>query len=47
MPGRVANWIGNWLSDRKQRVAVSVRMSDWEDVSIGVPQRLYWDRYYS
>ena len=37
--GQVANWIGNWLSDRKQRVAVSGRMSCWEDVSHGVPQR--------
>ena len=24
--GQVANWITNWLSDRKQRVAVSGRM---------------------
>ena len=37
--GQVANWITNWLSDRKQRVAVSERMSCWEDVSGGVPQR--------
>ena len=29
--GQVANWIGNWLSDGKQRVAVSGRMSCWED----------------
>ena len=36
--GQVANWIANWLSDRKQRVAVSGRMSCWEDVSSGVPQ---------
>ena len=35
--GQVANWIANWLSDRKQRVAVSGRMSCWEDVSSGVP----------
>ena len=38
MAGQVANWIANWLSDRKQRVAVSGRMSCWEDVSNGVPQ---------
>ena len=25
--GQVANWIANWLSGRKQRVAVSVRIS--------------------
>ena len=36
--GQVANWIANWLSCQKQRVAVSGRMSCWEDVSSGVPQ---------
>ena len=36
--GQVANCIANWFSDRKQRVAVSGRMSCWEDVSSGVPQ---------
>ena len=36
--GQVANWIANWFSGRKQRVAVSGRMSCWEDVSSGVPQ---------
>ena len=35
---QVANWIANWLSDRKQRVVVSGRISCWEGVSIGVPQ---------
>ena len=24
--GQVAHWIGNWIRDRKQRVAVSARM---------------------
>ena len=38
MAGQVANWIANWLSERKQRVAVSGRMSCWKDVSSGVPQ---------
>ena len=38
MAGSVANWIENWQSDGKQRVAVSGRMSCWEDVSSGVPQ---------
>ncbi len=38
MAGQVANWIANWLHGRKQRVAVSGRMSCWEDVSSGVPQ---------
>ena len=36
--GQVDDWIANWLSGGKQRVAVSVRMSCWEDVSSGVPQ---------
>ena len=36
--GQVANWIANWLSDKKQRVAVNGRMYCWEDVSCGVPQ---------
>ncbi len=36
--GQVANWIANWLSGGKQRVAVSGRMSCWEDVSSGVPE---------
>ena len=36
--GQVANWIANSLSGRKQRVAMSGRMSCWEDVSSGVPQ---------
>jgi len=30
---QVANWIGNWFSERKERVAVSGKMSGWEDVS--------------
>ena len=38
MAGQVDNWIANWLSDRKQRVAVSGRMSCWEDISSGAPQ---------
>ena len=35
--GSVANWIANWFSDRKKRVAVSGRMSCWEDVSVETP----------
>ena len=38
MAGQVANLIANWLCDGKQRVAVSGRMSCWEDASSGVPQ---------
>ena len=36
--GQVDNLIANWLSGREQRVAVSGRMSCWEDASSGVPQ---------
>ena len=28
--GQVVNWSAHWLSERKQRVAVSGRMSCWE-----------------
>ena len=38
MACQVANWIANWLSDSKQRVPVSGRMSCWEDESSGMPQ---------
>jgi len=30
--------IGNWLSDRKQRVVLNGEISDWRDVLNGVPQ---------
>ena len=33
--GQVVNWSAKWLSDGKQRVAVSGRMSCWEDVGSG------------
>ena len=36
--GQGANWIADWLSGRKQRMAVTGRMSCWEDVSSGLPQ---------
>ena len=36
--GHLTNWIGSCISYGKQRVAVSGRMSCWEDVSGGVPQ---------
>ena len=38
MAGRVANWIGNWLSDRMERVAVSGRIAGLGVASSGVPQ---------
>ena len=34
----VANWIESWLSDRKQRVVINGKCSDWSEVSSGVPQ---------
>ena len=36
--GTVANWIEEWLSNRKQRVVLNGKESDWIDVLSGVPQ---------
>ena len=36
--GQVANWIEEWLRDRKQRVVVNGENSEWEQVESGVPQ---------
>jgi hypothetical protein len=36
--GKVADWIANWLSNRKQRVVINGMHSDWGDVKSGVPQ---------
>ena len=34
----VADWIENWLRDRRQRVVVNGEASDWVSVTSGVPQ---------
>jgi len=36
--GEILQWIGNWLSDRKQRVVLNGQLSDWRDVLSGVPR---------
>jgi len=36
--GDLANWIRNWLADRRQRVVVDGRYSSWSSVTSGVPQ---------
>ena len=36
--GLVANWIENWLKDRKQRVCIRGAGSTWIEMSSGVPQ---------
>ncbi len=36
--GAVHNWIENWQSNRKQRVAIYGTASDWSPVTTGVPQ---------
>ena len=36
--GNVLNWIAKWLRDRKQRVVVDGKESEWATVTSGVPQ---------
>ena len=36
--GRILNWVGEWLSGRKQRVVLNGRCSSWGQVTSGVPQ---------
>ena len=36
--GNVLKWIENWLTDRKQRVAIKGKASAWTSVTSGVPQ---------
>ena len=36
--GNVLRWIENWLSNRKQRVVINGKTSEWTNVTSGVPQ---------
>ena len=36
--GDILQWIGNWLSNRKQRVVFNGQYSGWRDVLSGVPR---------
>ena len=38
MGNSIINWIEQWLTDRKQRVAVDGEVSSWKSVLSGVPQ---------
>jgi hypothetical protein len=36
--GKVNRWIEQWLTGRRQRVCISGELSEWKDVTSGVPQ---------
>ena len=36
--GEIADWIEDWLRNRKQRVVINGEASEWADVTSGVPQ---------
>jgi ribonucleases P/MRP protein subunit RPP40 len=36
--GKLLRWISNWLTGRRQRVAIQGSLSDWKPVTSGVPQ---------
>ena len=36
--GKLLTWITNWLSNRRQRVLINGKFSDWDTVISGVPQ---------
>ena len=36
--GEVLQWVENWLSNRKQRVVINGKASNWTNVTSGVPQ---------
>ena len=36
--GKIKSWVEHWLSNRRQRVCVDGELSDWANVSSGVPQ---------
>jgi hypothetical protein len=36
--GNVGRWIENWLSNRQQRVVLNGSLSEWKEVTSGVPQ---------
>ena len=36
--GKIFNWLEDWLKNRKQRVVLNGKSSNWQDVLSGIPQ---------